>query len=95
MKNEASDLTNQVAELWQQAVDEDLANSSEVSFEAFLGAQYSLASIAGQCTITDEGMEIVQVAFEELQELIDSSSDDDEDEEDDDDDDEDEEDEDE
>ena len=85
MKNEASELTNQVAELWQQAVDEDLANSSEVSFEAFLGAQYSLASIAGQCTITDEGMEIVQVAFEELQELIDSSGDDDEDEEDDDD----------
>lgn len=85
MKNEASDLTNQVAELWQQAVEEDLANSSEVSFEAFLGAQYSLASIAGQCTITDEGMEIVQVAFEELQELIDSSGDDDEDEEDDDD----------
>lgn len=76
MKNEASDLTNQVAELWQQAVDEDLANSSEVSFEAFLGAQYSLASIAGQCTITDEGMEIVQVAFEELQELIDGNSDD-------------------
>lgn len=85
MKNEATELTNQVAELWQQAVDEDLANSSEVSFEAFLGAQYSLASIAGQCTITDEGMEIVQVAFEELQELIDSSGDDDEDEEDDDD----------
>ena len=91
MKNEASEITNQVAELWQQAVDEDLANSSEVSFEAFLGAQYSLASIAGQCTITDEGMEIVQVAFEELQELIDSSSD--EDEEDDDDEEEDEEDE--
>lgn len=90
MKNEASDLTNQVAELWQQAVDEDLANSSEVSFEAFLGAQYSLASIAGQCTITDEGMEIVQVAFEELQELIDSSSDEDEEDDDDEEDEEDE-----
>lgn len=90
MKNEASDLTNQVAELWQQAVDEDLANSSEVSFEAFLGAQYSLASISGQCTITDEGMEIVQVAFEELQELIDSSSDEDEEDDDDEEDEEDE-----
>lgn len=91
MKDGALDLTQQVAELWEKAVEEELANSSDVSFEAFLGAQYSLSSIAGQCTITDEGMEIVQVAFEELQELIDSSSD--EDEEDDDDEEEDEEDE--
>ena len=76
MKNGASDLTQQVAELWEKAVEEELANSSEVSFDAFLGAQYSLASLAGQCTITEEGMEIVQVAFEELQELIDGNSDD-------------------
>ena len=76
MKNGASDLTQQVAELWEKAVEEELANSSEVSFDAFLGAQYSLASLAGQCTITDEGMEIVQVALEELQELIDGNSDD-------------------
>ena len=76
MKNGASDLTQQVAELWEKAVEEELANSSDVSFEAFLGAQYSIASLAGQCTITDEGMEIVQVALEELQELIDGNSDD-------------------
>ena len=76
MKNGASDLTQQVAELWEKAVEEELANSSEVSFDAFLGAQYSLASLAGQCTITEEGMEIVQVALEELQELIDGNSDD-------------------
>ena len=78
MKNGASDLTQQVAELWEKAVEEELANSSEVSFDAFLGAQYSLASLAGQCTITEEGMEIVQVALEELQELIDGNSEDDE-----------------
>ena len=78
MKDGASDLTQQVAELWEKAVEEELANSSEVSFDAFLGAQYSLASLAGQCTITDEGMEIVQVALEELQELIDGNSEDDE-----------------
>ena len=78
MKDGASDLTQQVAELWEKAVEEELANSSDVSFEAFLGAQYSIASLAGQCTITDEGMEIVQVALEELQELIDGNSDDDE-----------------
>jgi hypothetical protein len=78
MKNGASDLTQQVAELWEKAVEEELANSSEVSFDAFLGAQYSIASLAGQCTITDEGMEIVQVALEELQELIDGNSEDDE-----------------
>lgn len=76
MKNGASDLTQQVAELWEKAVEEELANSSDVSFEAFLGAQYSLASLAGQCTITEEGMEIVQTALEELQELIDGNSDD-------------------
>lgn len=78
MNNGASDLTQQVAELWEKAVEEELANSSEVSFDAFLGAQYSLASLAGQCTITEEGMEIVQAAFEELQELIDGNSEDDE-----------------
>ena len=76
MKNGASDLTQQVAELWEKAVEEELANSSDVSFEAFLGAQYSIASLAGQCTITDEGMAIDQVALEELQELIDGNSDD-------------------
>jgi hypothetical protein len=76
MKDGALDLTQQVAELWEKAVEEELANSSEVSFDAFLGAQYSIASLAGQCTITDEGMEIVQVALEELQELIDGNSDD-------------------
>jgi hypothetical protein len=78
MKDGALDLTQQVAELWEKAVEEELANSSDVSFEAFLGAQYSIASLAGQCTITDEGMEIVQVALEELQELIDGNSEDDE-----------------
>ena len=80
MKDGALDLTQQVAELWEKAVEEELANSSDVSFEAFLGAQYSLASLAGQCTITEEGMEIVQAALEELQELIDGNSEDDEDE---------------
>jgi len=80
MKDGALDLTQQVAELWEKAVEEELANSSEVSFDAFLGAQYSLASLAGQCTITEEGMEIVQAALEELQELIDGNSEDDEDE---------------
>ena len=88
MKNEALDLTKQVAELWQRAVDEDLANSTEVSFDAFLGAQYSLASLAGQCTITQEGMEIVQTAFEELQELVNNYSDEDENEDEDEDEDE-------
>ena len=78
-----SDLTKRVAELWEQVVDEDLANSSEVSFDAFLGAQYSMAFLAGQCTITEQGIEVVEIALDELQQLIDDNVEsDDEDEED-------------
>ena len=78
-----SDLTKRVAELWEQAVDEELANSSEVSFDAFLGAQYSMAFLAGQCTITEQGIEVVEIALDELQQLIDDNVEsDDEDEED-------------
>ena len=78
-----SDLTKRVAELWEQAVDEDLANSSEVSFDAFLGAQYSMAFLAGQCAITEKGIEVVELALDELQQLIDDNVEsDDEDEED-------------
>ena len=78
-----SDLTKRVAELWEQAVDEDLANSSEVSFDAFLGAQYSMAFLAGQCTISEQGIEVVEIALDELQQLIDDNVEsDDEDEED-------------
>ena len=78
-----SDLTKRVAELWEQAVDEELANSSEVTFDAFLGAQYSMAFLAGQCTITEQGIEVVELALDELQQLIDDNVEsDDEDEED-------------
>jgi hypothetical protein len=80
-----SDLAKRVSELWEKAVEEELANSSEVSFDAFLGAQYSIAFLAGQCTITDDGIEIVEIALDELQQLIDDNveeDDDDEDEED-------------
>ena len=78
-----SDLTKRVAELWEQAVDEELANSSEVTFDAFLGAQYSMAFLAGQCTITEQGIEVVEIALDELQQLIDDNVEsDDEDEED-------------
>ena len=80
---DTSDLTKRVAELWEQAVDEELANSDEVSFDAFLGAQYSMAFLAGQCTITEQGIEVVEIALDELQQLIDDNVEsDDEDEED-------------
>ena len=82
-KRATSDLTKRVAELWEQAVDEELANSSEVTFDAFLGAQYSMAFLAGQCTITEQGIEVVEIALDELQQLIDDNVEsDDEDEED-------------
>jgi len=78
-----SDLTKRVAELWEQAVDEELANSSEVTFDAFLGAQYSMAFLAGQCTITEQGIEVVEIALDALQQLLDDNVEsDDEDEED-------------
>jgi hypothetical protein len=72
MKDDAaiSNLTKLVSDLWKQAVDHDLARSSEVSFDTFLGAQYSIAFRAGQCAITEEGIEIVEIALGELQKLI-------------------------
>jgi hypothetical protein len=59
-----------VAALWDEAVNQEMANSEEVSFEAFLGAQYSIAAMAGQCTITKEGFELVEVALNELVQLV-------------------------
>jgi hypothetical protein len=72
MKDEVatSELAQRVSNLWEQAVDQDLANSNEVSFDTFLGAQYSIAFMAGQCAITKEGIEIVEIALDELQQLI-------------------------
>ena len=62
-------LTRVVA-LWDEAVNQEMANSEEVSFEAFLGAQYSIAAMAGQCTITEEGFKLVEVALNELVQLV-------------------------
>ena len=81
-KVDISDLTKRVSDLWEKAVEEELANSSEVSFDAFLGAQYSIAFLAGQCTITEDGIEIVEIALDELRQLIDDNVEDDDDDED-------------
>ena len=75
--NEIEYLVRRVAALWEEAIDQDLANSNEVSFEAFLGAQYSVAWLAGQCTLTDEGIEIVEMALKELQQLGEGNDDED------------------
>ena len=75
--NEIEYLVRRVAALWEEAVDQDLANSSEVSFDAFLGAQYSMASLAGQCTLTDDGIKIVELALKELQQLGENNDDED------------------
>jgi 3-methyladenine DNA glycosylase AlkC len=79
------ELVRRVAALWEEAIEENLANSGDVSFNAFLGAQYSLASLAGQCKITEEGFRIVESAFGELlllvRDLDDDSDEDDEDDE--------------
>ena len=69
-----SDLTKRVAELWTYIVNQGLASPEEVSFDAFLGAQYSVAYLAGQCTITKEGIEIVEVALDELEQLLNDSA---------------------
>ena len=79
------ELVRRVATLWEKVIDEDLANSEDVSFKAFLGVQYSLASLAGQCDITEEGFKIAELAFSELLLLVqdldeDSEDEDDEDE---------------
>lgn len=79
------ELVRRVAALWEVAIDEDLANSQDVSFIAFLGAQYSIASLAGQCKITEEGFKIVELAFTELSLLVGDLDDDSDDEDDEDD----------
>ena len=61
---------SRVAALWDEAVNQEMANSEEVSFEAFLGAQYSIAAMAGQCTITAEGFKLVEVALNELASIM-------------------------
>jgi hypothetical protein len=71
MKNsvEVESLTKRVAALWEEAIDQDLANSENVSFEAFLGAQYSIAALAKQCVVTEEGIKIIELAYKELVQL--------------------------
>jgi hypothetical protein len=80
-----TEIVRRVAALWEEAIEEDLANSGDVSFNAFLGAQYSLASLAGQCKITEEGFRIVELAFGELLLLVRDLDDDSDDEDDEDD----------
>jgi hypothetical protein len=63
-------ILTRVVALWDEAVNQEVANSEEVSFEAFLGAQYSIAAIANQCTITEEGFKLVEVALNELMQLV-------------------------
>ena len=63
-------ILTRVAALWDEAVNQEVANSEEVSFEAFLGAQYSIAAIANQCTITEEGFKLVEVALNELMQIV-------------------------
>lgn len=86
-----SELVEKVAALWDEALDQDLANQDDISFETFLGAQYAIGTLAERCELTEEGLEIVQQAFDELSDLV--GNDDEEDEDDDEDDEEDEDDE--
>jgi hypothetical protein len=74
---EVESLTRRVAALWEEAMDQDLANSENVSFEAFLGAQYSIAALAKQCTITEEGIKIIELSFNELVQLGENEEEDD------------------
>ena len=78
ISSEIESLINRVAALWEEAIDQDLATSENVSFEAFLGAQYSIAALAKQCTITEEGIKIIELSFNELVQLGENDEEDDE-----------------
>ena len=76
-----SELVEKVAALWDEVLDQDLANQDDISFETFLGAHYAIGTLAERCELTEEGLEIVQQAFDELSDLIGNEEEDEDDEE--------------
>ena len=76
-----SELVEKVAALWDEVLDQDLANQDDISFETFLGAHYAIGTLAERCELTEEGLEIVQQAFDELSELVGNDEDEDDEEE--------------
>jgi hypothetical protein len=71
-------IEQQVIELWDQAMEKDLCDSENISFETFLGAQYARRVLSKQCKLTADGKEVVEAARNGVIELLgDAESDED------------------
>ena len=73
-------IEQQVIELWDQAMDMDLCDSENISFETFLGAQYARRVLSKHCKLTAEGKKVVEEAREALNELLGNAESDEDDE---------------
>jgi hypothetical protein len=73
-------IEQQVIDLWDQAMDKDLCDSENISFETFLGAQYARGVLSKQCKLTAEGKKVVEEARAALNELLGNAESDEEDE---------------
>ena len=69
-------IEQQVSDLWDQALDEGMCDSENISFETFLGAQYARRVLSKHCKLTAQGKQVVEEARDALSELLGESEDD-------------------
>ena len=70
-------LEQQVGNLWDQAIENGLCDSENIAFETFLGAHYARRVLTNQCTLTPEGVKVVEAARDALNNLLEELEEDD------------------
>ena len=70
-------LEEQVSNLWDQAIEHGLCDSENIAFETFLGAHYARRVLTNQCTLTPEGVKVVEAARDALNNLLEELEEDD------------------
>ena len=65
-------LYEQVTNLWDLGIDSSFHFDfeEECDFETFLGAYYAKAAIAGDCELTDSGIEVVKKSKVQMIEIL-------------------------
>lgn len=69
------ELLQKVVSLWSLIIDSSWFDN-ECSLETFLGAHYAQIAIAGDCSLTEEGLKIVERSKTELIELLNQNDED-------------------
>ena len=57
-------IEQQVSDLWDQALDEGMCDSENISFETFLGAEYARRVLSKHCKLTAQGKQVVEDAHD-------------------------------